>query len=184
LTVAAAYRDTAASLERLIEAGADVDVPDGVHPRRSPLVLAAMSGDIRNVTLLLARDATPDEEALAEAVTFGHAEIARMLIRAGADAKITERSGINLLHWAVIANRPSVIPVLVEAGVPLNATDDAGFTPLMYAATIDMGETAVAQALVNAGADRGIRNPAKRTPLAQARHYRHRQLEELLKQLD
>ena len=181
LTVAAAYRGTAGSLRLLLDAGADVDPPEGVHLRRSPLVLAAMAGDGANVALLLARGARADEEALSEAVTFGHADIVRALIRAGARARITEPSGVNLLHWATITNRAPVVPILAEAGVPLNDTDDAGFTPLMYAATVDMGETAVAQALLAAGADRRVRNPAGRTPLAQARHYGHRQLAEILR---
>jgi ankyrin repeat protein len=61
------------------------------------------------------------------------------LVDAGVNVQVTESSGINLLHWAVITNRASVIPVLVRAGVPVNATDDFRFTPLMYAATVDVG---------------------------------------------
>jgi ankyrin repeat protein len=86
-----------------------------------------------------------------------------------------------LLHWAVIADRASVIPVLVKAGVPLNATDDFGFTPLMYAATVDVGTVDTLKALLAAGADRRIRNDERRTPLDQARQYKHAELIEALK---
>ena len=129
-----------------------------------------MTGDLENVKLLLAHGADPSA-ALAQAVTFGYPDIVRALIAAGAPAKLTESSGINLLHWAAIANRPGVIPALVEAGVPINAKDDSGFTPLMYAATIDFGDTASLRALLKAGADPHIRNGEGRTAAEQARYY-------------
>jgi ankyrin repeat protein len=175
LTIAAAYRGTAAPLKLLLDAGAE---PNG--GRKSPLVFASMAGDPENVKLLLARGANT-ASALPQAVTFGYPEIVRALISAGAPAKLTESSGINLLHWATIANRPEVIPALVEAGVSLNATDDFNYTPLMYAASIDFGDTKAAVALLKAGADRNIRNDEGRTPLEQARHLRHVHLEAVLR---
>jgi ankyrin repeat protein len=180
LTVAAAQYGRSASIARLLDAGAELRPPDGVRARRSPLVLASMTGDVAAITLLLARGAEPSSEALSEAVTFGHADAVRALIDAGADASITESSGVNLLHWATITNRASVIPMLVRAGVPLNATDDNGFTPLMYAATVDVGDTDTLKALLSAGADRRIRNDQGRTPLEQARHYKHARIADTL----
>jgi ankyrin repeat protein len=138
--------------------------------------MASMTGDLANVKLLLAAGADPSAAAgantpLTAALTFGYPDVARVLIAAGASAHITESTGINLLHWAAITNRPTVVPLLVEAGVPLDATDENGFTPLMYAATIDFGDTAVLQALFRAGADAALRNAEGRTPLEQARYY-------------
>jgi ankyrin repeat protein len=177
LTIAAAYRGTAASLRELLDAGADADPPEGVHVRRPPLVFAAMNGDVVNVRLLLDRGADPKAEALAESITFDHPDVVSALIRAGADIGLTEGSGVNLLHWATITGRADVIPLLAKAGVPLNDTDKAGFTPLMYAATIDFGDTAALRALLAAGADRSIRNPDGRSPLEQARYLHHTALE-------
>ena len=71
--------------------------------------------------------------------------------------------------------------MLVQAKVPINKMDDNGFTPLMYAATIDFGDTAVLKALLSAGADKTIRNFEGRTPLAQAQRYKHAHLEEALR---
>ncbi len=188
LTIAAAYRGTAAPLDELLHAGAEVQAPSGVHAPHSALLFASMTGDVENVRLLLAHgadaSATPSPQAstpLAAAVTFGYADIVQVLIAAGASAKITESTGINLLHWAAIANRASVIPHLIKAGVPLNASDENGYTPLMYAATIDFGDSEVVRALVTAGADRQIRNDQGRTAREQAHSYRHRQIEAALR---
>jgi len=181
LTVAAAYRRTAASIQALLDAGADAEPPEGSRLRNHPVVLASMSGDLDIVKLLLSRGAKPSEKALGQAVTFGYPEIVRTLIASGADSKIVESSGINLLHWAAVTNRAEVIPALVEAHVPINSLDDNGFTPLMYAATLDFGDTEVLKALLKAGADKTIRNFESRTPAAQARRYKHAHLEAALR---
>jgi ankyrin repeat protein len=174
LTIAAAYGGTSASVQALLAAGAEAEAPEGVRVRRAPIVLASMAGEDGTVRLLLAHGATPSSEALSEAVTFDRVDVARLLIEAGADARITESSGVNLLHWAAITNRAALIPVLASAGVPIDQADEAGFTPLMYAATIDHGETNALRALLAAGADARVRNRAGRTPLAQARQLGHR----------
>lgn len=175
LTVAASYRGTTAAMRALLDAGAELQAPEGVRTRRSPLVFSTMTGDLDNVRSLLSRGAKPDAEALSEAVTFGYADIVAAYIAAGADVSIREGSGINLLHWATITNRTAVIPVLAAAHVPLNDGDQYGFTPLMYAAAIDHGDTATLRELLLSGADRSIRNGDKKTALDIARRLKHAQ---------
>jgi ankyrin repeat protein len=181
LPIAAAQFGTSSAIARLLDAGAEVRVPENVRVRRTPLVLAAMAGDNDTVRLLLSRGLAPSEEALSEAVTFGHADVVRTLVEAGVNVQLTESSGVNLLHWATITNRAAVIPVLARAGVPVNAVDDNGFTPLMYAATVDVGDTETLKALLASGADRRIKNDDRRTPIEQARHYKHTRIVEALK---
>ena len=142
-----------------------------------------MSGDLENVKLLLSRGAKPSESALAQAVTFGYPDVVRTLIAAGANTGIIAASGLNLLHWAVVTNRPAIIPALVEARVPINAIDDNGFTPLMYTATLDYGETGALETLLKAGADRSIKNEEGRTPLQQAQRLGHKQHATAMKQV-
>ena len=74
-----------------------------------------MSGDLENVKVLVEHGADPSP-ALAQAVTFGYPDIVELLIEKGASAKMAERTGINLLHWAAIADRPQVVAALSTAG--------------------------------------------------------------------
>jgi ankyrin repeat protein len=172
VVIAASWRGTAESIRLLLKS-------DAGAPTSKALERASMSGDVENVKMLLDFGADPSA-GLSQAVTFGYTDVVRMLIAKGASVKMTEDTGINLLHWAAIANRADVIPVLAEAGVPINVVDESGYTPLMYAATIDFGDTAVLKALLKEGADRNIRNREGRTALQQARYHRHTLLEKAL----
>jgi len=171
LTAAASYRGNVETIRALLDAGAEVQPPEGVKIKHSPLLFASMSGDLETVSLLLARGASPNrrDSPLSEAITFGRADVVRALIAAGAKVDLVERTGVNLLHWATLTNRPDVIADLAKAGVDINAIDEHGFTPLMYAATIDFGDAVTLRALMAAGADKTIRNSAGRTALQQAR---------------
>ena len=187
-TVAASYRGASTSIKLLLDAGADAEPPASVKTKYSPLLLASMSGDLDAVALLLSRGASANprpnpsgDSPISEAITFGHADVVRALIHAGAKIDLVERTGVNLLHWATITNRADVIPELAGAGVDINAIDEHGFTPLMYAATIDFGDTTTLRALLAAGADRRIKNGAGLTPLQQARRLGHTQLADAIR---
>jgi ankyrin repeat protein len=187
LTIACAYRGTAASVQALLDAGAPPNPPEGKRVRSSPLVFASMTDDLDNVKLLLAHGADASASAgsntpMSGAVTFGYPNVVRALLAAGASAFMRESTGINLLHWSAIADRPQMIPVLVQAGVPINAVDDFGYTPLMYAATIDFGDTELVKALVKNGASQIIPNGEGRTPLQQAHRLHLADIESTLRE--
>ena len=182
LSIAAAFRGTAGSVRLLLDAGAEAKPPEGVRVRKSALDVASATGDLENVKLLLAHGADPSAgSAFPDAVTLGYADVVRTLVLAGANVRLIESPGINLVHWAAITNRPDVISTLIEFGVAVNAIDGFGFTPLMYAATIDFGDIASARALLRAGADPKIKNYEGRTARDQALHYKHAALAEALR---
>lgn len=182
LVAAASYYGNSANVAKLLAAGAPAMPPEGTRGRNTPLGLAAMSGDMETLRLLLKAGADPNSgSALSEAVTFGHAQVVRELIAAGADASGVEGTGINLMHWATITNRAEVIPVLAAAKVPLDEVDDNGFTPLMYAATIDFGDTKTLEALLAAGADMQVKDYKNRGPLQQAQRLKHSAIEKVLR---
>jgi ankyrin repeat protein len=182
LTIAAAHVGTTESVAALLDAGAAIEPPDDLRVRRTPLAAAALAGDLQTVELLLRRGAKPSGQAVSEALTFGHTEVVRALVAAGADVSGVDSTGINLLHWAVITNRPTMIPILVKARVPINAIDDFGFTPLMYAATVDQGDVAIIEALLAAGAKLDIRNDEGRTALQQAQRLKRAESVRVLRQ--
>ncbi|HTM04117.1 MAG TPA: ankyrin repeat domain-containing protein [Vicinamibacterales bacterium] len=173
LTIAATHVGTAASVAALLDAGADAQPPEGVRVRHSPIVAASLAGDPDTVAVLLKHGAKPSGQAISEAITFGHHDVVATLISAGGDVTGVDGTGVNLLHWAAITNRDTIIPLLANAGVPINALDDAGYTPLMYAATVDQGDQRTLKALLAAGANPGIKNDDGRTPLQQARRLGH-----------
>ena len=174
LSVATAFYGTSASVRLLLTAGAETQPPEGTRVRKLPLDLASMTGDRDNVTELLAHGADPGAgEALPQAITFGYVDIVEALVKAGANTRLIEGTGGNLLHWAVITHRPAVIPALAKSGVGVNTVDGFGLTPLMYAATIDFGDAESVRELLKAGADRTIKDFDGRTAVEHARRYKH-----------
>ncbi len=61
-------------------------------------------------------------------------------------------TGFTLLDTAVIANRVDAARLLIEHGANVNAVDKNGMTPLLYAASIDYGDSAMVDLLVKSGA--------------------------------
>jgi hypothetical protein len=137
-------------------------------------VFASMTGDVDAVNLLLAHGAEASGEAVSEAVTFNRTAVVQRLVQAKADVHGEDSSGINLVHWATITNRPASISVLAAAGLSVDGVDGRGYTPLMYAASIDFGEMDALRALLAAGADTRVTNEEGRTAFDLARRHGHR----------
>ncbi|MBI1792182.1 MAG: ankyrin repeat domain-containing protein [Acidobacteria bacterium] len=192
LMCASLYRGTSDILKVLLVKGAEAAPGPGVMFSASPLFLAALAGDPENITLLRSKGADPNRKmilfgffpssALLTAVTFGDPEVVKALVAAGADVREKDPDGMSALHWAALSDHVGVTRVLVEAGGLLNATDKHGYTPLMYAATVDFGSAEMVSALLNAGADPQVRNKDGRTALAQAKHYRYAHIQTALEQ--
>jgi len=113
-----------------VNAKSDAYVGDAPGMLRTPLMLAAMSGDLRTVLLLL---------------------------RAGADPTATERDGYTALHWAAFYAAPSpVLEALLDRGAKIDPVDVYGRTPLILAAW--QGALAAAETLVARGAQMNLRD--------------------------
>lgn len=72
-------------------------------------------------------------------------------LKNGADPKKTDAEGNTYVHLAVKLNRASIIPLLAQAGIDLNARDRQNCTPLIIACG-DETKNDVVEALVKAGA--------------------------------
>jgi ankyrin repeat protein len=107
------------------------------------------------------------------ATVAGDAQTVEYLLGHGTSANELDPDEISLLAWAAIENRPDVVRVLLAHGADVNHVDSYGMTPLLYAASIDFGETAVVEQLVAAGADLTVKTREGLTALELARRYRH-----------
>ncbi len=105
----------------------------------------------------------------------------RALIAAGADIHELDPDGLNLLDFAVLANHPDAARVLIAAGVPVNQADSFGYTPLLYASTVDFGDSRMVDLLLRSGADPNLRDKAGKTALAQAKAYHYNYIQASLK---
>jgi ankyrin repeat protein len=104
---------------------------------------AAANRDIAAVKTLLAAakvdvnepgtDGTP---ALHWAVRVDDLDMAALLLKAGADAKVANRHGLTPLALATANGSPSMMRALLDAGADPNAVDPANETMLMIAARV------------------------------------------------
>ena len=95
------------------------------------------------------------------------------MFEAGLSADFPNDTGFTLLDTAVLANRVDVARVLVSHGANVNALDKAGMTPLLYAASIDYGDSAMIDLLLKAGASKHAKTAEGQTALDLARKYDH-----------
>lgn len=114
------------------------------------------------------------------AAFFGHVEIARILIAAGADVNLAARNAFRVrpLHSAVAAGSLPLAQLLIERGAEVNATQMQGVTPLHAAAR--NGREDLVRALPAAGADPTMKMDDGNTAADLARTQGHTEVVELL----
>ena len=155
----AAMRGDVEMVRSLLEAGADLDAPQG--DGMTALHWAAERGDQEIAKLLISAGA--DMEAgtriggytpLHLASKGGHAAVAAVLLEAGGDANaLTGSSAATPLHLAAAAaDGEAVVSLLLSQGADVNAREaSAGQTPLMFAAGYN--RAASIRTLLKGGAD-------------------------------
>jgi len=96
------------------------------------------------------------------AARFERVEIARMLIKAGANLNMQDKWYQTPLHWAASNERAEIVRMLIDAKANVNVQDEDDWTPLHYAANNRRVE--VARMLIDAGAKKDIEDNEGRTP--------------------
>lgn len=101
---------------------------------------AAIAGDVRAVRECFAdgNDLNETEQVggntpLMLAVTFGNQEAVSVLIQAGADLEVRNKSGSTALHQACFFAQPEIVELLLSAGADPTKINDCGATPLELA---------------------------------------------------
>ena len=151
----------------LLAKGADANLPG--RSEVTPLAVAAFRGTPRMVAELIADGAKPDaldatgKAPIVYAAARGFTAVVRTLLAAGVDAKRAYGNDLTALMWAAgyedgygEHDALDVIALLLDAGAPINATDNRGRTALMIAA--ERGHAAVVKALLARGADRDVKD--------------------------
>jgi N-acyl-D-amino-acid deacylase len=194
LMVAARYRGNANVVRLLLKKGAKVTSDKGVEVRNdaSALFFAVMAGDIEMVGALLEAGGRLQDRMkvlgnivtspLAFATFEDDAVLVDYLIGKGADPNELDNDGMSILGSATIGNHVATVQVLLARGAKVNYVDKLGMTPLLYAASINFGDTAVLERLIAAGADLKVKNKQGLTALDLARGYHHENIVNLLAQ--
>jgi len=161
-------------------------LPDATAPGSvTALNFAACQGHIELIRLLVKHKANLSKRsgplgatALVSAAGAGQLQSCKTLLESGADIQETHAwFNMSPLHETAFQGRPEVMNFLIGKGADLNALNKGGWTPLHIAvsrSTNKKGEPRDAQIecvriLVAKGANKDIKDPKGRTPLALAR---------------
>lgn len=119
-------------------------------------------------------------QPLGLAAFFGHLEIARLLIEAGAEVDSASHNPLKVmpLHSAAAGDWAEIVQLLIAHGAPVNARQAEGFAPLHSAA--QNGSIDIIQALLAAGAEVNAREVEGKTPLTYAVNENHQEAVDLL----
>ncbi|MFY9611013.1 MAG: ankyrin repeat domain-containing protein [Blastocatellia bacterium] len=194
LMVAARYRGNTEVVRLLLKKGARPNAEKGVEVRNdaSALFFAVMAGDLQTVAVLLDAGARLQDRMkvlgtiLTSPLSFAtfedDAALVDYLIGRGADPNELDSDRISVLGSAAIGNHAATVDVLLKRGAKVNHVDNLGMTPLLYAASIDYGDTVVLEKLIAAGADLNAKTKEGLTALDLAKSYRHETMANLLSQ--
>jgi ankyrin repeat protein len=156
---------------------------DAVSSAQAQLWQGATTGSVRDVTAALAARAVVDAPdsarmtALGIAALYGHLDVVRLVLAAGASPTL-DQGGETPLTVAAHAGHAAIVDALVVAGASVNAKDRDGMAPLIAAAASN--RTAAMAALLARGADVNITGAEGATPLLAAAFGGYREAAEVL----
>lgn len=141
----------------LIEKGADVLAKGADGITAAELALQVGDPDAMEAIAAALPERPVTAEEFLQAAEDGNVSVLKKGIASGLGSSADE-DGWTALMLATVADRKDVVPVLLDAGVPVDARTREGHTALMIA-TVSGNEAVVGQ-LLRAGADIAVRNDA------------------------
>jgi ankyrin repeat protein len=152
LIIAATKHGNAATVRLLLDRGANPNPTPKPDVMGSPVVQAATTGDPEIMQLLIDHGANVKAAAgpmLISAITHRCEKCLNMIVAQNPDrAAFTQALQESAMHAGV-----NTVRLLLDRGADVNASDDAGRTPLMIAAVSDLIQTDVVKLLIERGAD-------------------------------
>lgn len=155
------------ALEFLVSKGADPNGFAGPMGFR-PLHMACYNDNPETITRLVKLGADPKlltqqgASTMGIAASYGRTRVIQALLDAGVPIAFRDQFGRTALHLAGnVANAHELIAFLVDKGLDLDLTDSAGMTALHVA--VNEGRSFVAYSLIDAGANRTLRDNQGRT---------------------
>ncbi len=159
--MSAANEGDAVELERLLDAGGNVDLAD---PSGRTLLLKAACGEVIISVVVDARGNIVSSSLSQRAGTEYLATV-ELLLKRGADPNLRNKIGLTALHKAAYFGRTATVRVLLAGGAEVDARHLGGETPLAFACS--SGHESIVDLLLEAGADLGAGNDVI-TPLMTA----------------
>lgn len=155
LHTAALHAKNSALLRYLIAQGAEIEARDAYGS--TPLLLAAESGDLPSVQLLLqlgadwSRATSDGASPLFIASQQGHLPVLQCLLQSGADVRKARKDGWSPLYIASLNGHLPVLQCLLQSGADVRQVNNNGWSPLHIASR--NGHLPVVQCLLQSGAD-------------------------------
>jgi uncharacterized protein len=116
------------------------------------------------------------------ATAKGNLDIFQILLAAGADVNIKDRSGETALSKAAYWGHLEIVNLLLSAGAEVNGIDnEEGSAPLMNA--IYFGRIQIVEILLSAGANPTLRDKNGKTAIEIAIEHQKLEIADLLRQL-
>lgn len=150
---------------------------------------AAIVGDLGRVKEFVEKDPGLTDDAsspdgfspLGLAAHFGHSDVVRYLLEAGADVNFAAaETGFTALTGAVAGGHGEIVRLLIDAGANVNHRyEELEFSPLLSAAAD--GDPEIVRMLIDAGADVAAHTTDGKTPISLALEHGHPQIAELLR---
>ena len=188
--LAAAARGDATAIRSLIAAGAKADLRDGYG--RTPLHVAAYGGRHEAMRALVQAGANPNAlendryDIVTIAAVANDLPTLKLSLSLGASAKnVTSRYEGTALIAAAHLGHADVVRTLIAAGAPLDHVNNLGWTAVIEAIVLGDGgprHTDTLKALIDAGANLGLPDRQRQSPLALANARGYANMVRLLRQ--
>jgi len=170
------YRGQQAAADLLLATKSDLDIFEATAADKADKVSQILKDDPNAAKSWSADGFT----ALHFAAFFNRPEIARALVRHGADVAAVAKNPMQVmpLHSAAAAHSGEIVRLLVENGAPPNVPQEGGWLPLHEAAQI--GDKEMVKVLLEYGADPQLRSNDGRTAAEMAKAKGHEEILKLL----